>query len=62
MEKYKFYQMTSSEYEHDPLFENKGFQMFGNAACYGSPVLFVTDRYRYVITDPIRMLRDGELK
>lgn len=62
MEKYKFHQMTSSEYDHDPLFENKEFQMFGNAACYGSPVLFVTDRYRYVITDPIRMLRDGELK
>ena len=56
MEKYKFHQMTSSEYDHDPLFENKEFQMFGNAACYGSPVLFVTDRYRYVITDPIRML------
>ena len=62
MEKYKFNQMTSSEYDHDPLFENKEFRMFGNAACYGSPLLFVTDRYQYVITDPIRMLKNVELK
>ena len=54
--------MTSSEYDHDPLFENKEFQMFGNAACYGSPLMFVTDRYRYVITDPIRLLQNVELK
>lgn len=62
MEKYKFHQITSSEYGCDPIFDNKEFQMFGNAACYGAPVLFVTDRYRYVITDPLRMLQNDELK
>ncbi|MBQ4585177.1 MAG: hypothetical protein IJA82_03110 [Clostridia bacterium] len=62
MEKYKFHQMTSSEYGCDPIFDNKEFQMFGNAACDGAPVLFVTDRYRYVITDPLRMLQNDELK
>ena len=61
MEKYKFHQYTSSEFDCDPIFKEKQFQMFGHAGCYGSPILFVVDRYRYVIVDPINMLRDEEL-
>ena len=61
MEKYKFHQYTSSEFDCDPIFKEKQFQMFGHAGCYGSPILFVVDRYRYVIADPINMLRDEEL-
>ena len=61
MGKYKFHQYTSSEFDCDPIFKEKQFQMFGHAGCYGSPILFVVDRYRYVIVDPINMLRDEEL-
>lgn len=61
MGKYKFHQYTSSGFDCDPIFKEKQFQMFGHAGCYGSPILFVVDRYRYVIVDPINMLRDEEL-
>lgn len=61
MEKYKFHQYTSSEFDCDPIFKEKQFEMFGHAGCYGSPILFVVNRYRYVIVDPINMLRNEEL-
>lgn len=61
MEKYKFHQYTSSEFDCDPIFKEKQFEMFGHAGCYGSPILFVVKRYRYVIVDPINMLRNEEL-
>lgn len=61
MEKYKFHQYTSSEFDSDPIFKEKQFEMFGHAGCYGSPILFVVNRYRYVIVDPINMLRNEEL-
>ena len=61
MEKYKFHQYTSSEFDCDPIFKEKQFEMFGHAGCYGSPILFIVNRYRYVIVDPINMLRNEEL-
>ena len=61
MEKYQFLGYTSSEYDVDPIFEQKEFKMFGNAETFHSPILFTVDKYRYVLSKPYEMKEDKEL-
>ena len=52
MEDYRFHQYTSSAYLQDPIFCNKDFEMFGNPGSWNAPILFETEKYRYVIASP----------
>lgn len=61
MGEYKFGQYTSSEYRRDPIFKNEKFDMFGNVGGWNTPILFTTDKYRYVIVSPDDICDNEEL-
>ena len=47
-----FNKIPSSEYNADPIFSSKSFDIYGNAAIYDSPKFFCVDNYRYILITP----------
>ena len=59
MEKYKFNKFSSSEYKKDMVFSNENYEMYGSPREFNAPILFCVEKYRYVITEPLK-LKDNE--
>lgn len=47
-----FLSYSSTAYPIDPIFGEKQFEMYGNAAAFRSPILFLVREYRYVLIHP----------
>ena len=61
MSEYRFDGYSSSAFPVDPVFKSRDVHIYGNAGAYNAPILFIVNKYRYVLSRPYDMKDDAEL-